>query len=271
MPVIVTSMNKAYWEMTNGAWLQTLLKHNPTISYYIVSEDLPECIKRHNFRTVGINRLDSRLGHDDFIKLAEFHIRNVDTTNYRYQPVRFSFKPYTLLQASKLYQYDDIYWFDADVEFTDAINFDHIKPDPYGVSYLGRDSWPHSEAGFIGIGTFAKDFIQNWVSYYTTGALFTLDEWHDVMAMDRCLVETSGLRLKNLSEHVHDKHPWPYTALAEFSVHYKGPGRKMDKFNSNEALHGVVYADPTWKLTDSKPNNSEYRDSETYNTYGDDE
>ena len=241
MPVIVTSMSKAYWAMTNGSWLRTLLEFNPKISYYIVSEDLPECIMRPNFRPIGIDRLDERLGHADFVKLAEFHTQDRDTTNYRFQPVRFSYKPFALLQASTIYQFDDIYWFDADVEFTDAIYFDHIKPDPYGVTYLGRDSWPHSEAGFVGIGAFAREFLRNWVNYYTTGALFTLDEWHDVMAMDRCLIETPGLHLKNLSEEIHDKHPWPHTVLAEFSVHHKGPGRKQDKFKSNEALHGVIY------------------------------
>ena len=238
MPVIVTSMSQAYREMTNDCWLESLKRTNPDATIYIVSEDIEPDLYFH--------RLDSTLGHAAFCEAARYELLihpELDQTDYRWQPIRFSYKPFAIKQVSIAYPAEELYWFDADVEFTGPILYSEICPrDLVGVSYLGRAAYNHSEAGFLGIGPFAARFIIAWFNYYKHGTLFNLSEWHDVVAMDRAMIESSMHRY-NLSEDIHDKHPWPKTILAKFSRHYKGPGRKKDKFGSNDALHGVVYRD----------------------------
>ena len=224
-------MSQKYFDMSGLTWLNSLCSTNPGVTPYIVSEDMPQSLYVHPiYRKCDYNK---------FIAKAVKQEEAKDPTNYRWQARRFCHKVFSVEQAFYTFTDDEIYWFDADVEFTGKIDFDALKPYESGVTYLGRSAWAHTEGGFIGFGSEAHDIIDMWLDFYLTGSLFMLQEWHDMYAFDMALALTKCPK-KNLAENIALKHVWPHTVLANFSAHHKGPGRKQEAFGKNDAISGAV-------------------------------
>lgn len=229
--VVVTSMSQKYFDMSGLTWLNSLCAHNPGVTPYIVSEDMPQ--------SLYIQPIHRAVDYKNFIAEAQAQELSKDPTNYRWQARRFCHKVFAVEQAFYSFTDDDIYWFDADVEFTGKIDFDVLQPPDGGVTTLGRTVWPHTEGGFIGFSGGAYDVVDMWLEFYLSGCLFNLQEWHDMYAFDMTLALTKCSN-KNLSANIPLKHVWPETPLASFSAHHKGPGRKLDVYGSNEAIRGAV-------------------------------
>ena len=229
--IIVTSVSQKYWNMSGQTWLSSLLRYNPDVKPYIVSEDI-------NINTGFIYLIKDYLTYARFCDLAAEKMKDKDPTNYRWQAIRFCHKVFALYQAREQFPDDTIYWFDADVEFTGPIDFNAIKPDPYGITILGRKGWHHVEGGFIGFHP-ENPVIDYWYNMYTTGNLFMLNEWHDCYAL-QFILNNKWYPVRDLSAHLNTKHVWPDTVLANFSMHHKGPGRKVDAFGTNEAIGNTV-------------------------------
>lgn len=229
--IIVTSMSKKYWNMSGLTWLNSLMLHNPCVTPYIVSEDMAETAYIHPIECVSY--------YEEFITQAAEKERGVDNTNYRWQARRFCHKPFAIEQAFNNFDDCNIYWFDADVEFTGPIDFDAIDPPIGGVSCLQRSAWGHTEGGYIGFDQYAHELINLWNSFYRSGKLFDLKEWHDMLAFD-VSVGLLNVNVRNLAEGINLKHVWPHTVLAKFSQHHKGPGRKQDAFGVAETCGAVL-------------------------------
>lgn len=238
MVAVVTSMSLEGYELYGKTFIESFKKFAPRDwGLDIWSEDeLP----------VPFIDIESVPGYKEFIegwKLKEATLSNDTLTNYRYQAGRFCHKPFAVFGSRFLLnRRDSILWFDADVEFMEEVTYTDvcaILPYFAGVSLLCREQYEHSEAGFIGFGKSSCDVINLWHKFYTSGALYKLREWHDVMALDAAIglanVFTKNLTVKDC------KHPWPHSPLGRFSVHHKGPGRKTEKFG--DEIGGATVTD----------------------------
>jgi len=117
-------------------------------------------------------------------------------------------------------------WIDADVLFKKEINAkDLLKiSNEKNLTYLGRDSFWHSECGFIifKLNNYGAIFLHRWLWFYKTGRVITLPEWHDSYVFDVVRKELSSNDLNNLSKGIDDRDVWDKTILFEYMTHLKG-------------------------------------------------
>ena len=103
------------------------------------------------------------------------------------------------------------------------------------MSYLGRKKPWYSECGFLGFNLKHKDFkdyIKRVIDIYTTGEIFSLEQWHDSWIWDLVrneFEENRGSVFKNISGKGYElEHPFINCGLEEFFDHLKGPSRKEE-------------------------------------------
>ena len=73
--------------------------------------------------------------------------------------------------------------------------------------------------------------INRIIKIYTSGEIFSLQEWHDSYIWDhvRSEYEDKKIKFKNISNKGYDHyHPFINSGLEEFFDHLKGPNRKKD-------------------------------------------
>lgn len=118
-----------------------------------------------------------------------------------------------------------VIWFDSDCvfnkEFPAGFFEDLLKDVPF--AYMGRAK-TYSETGFVGFNTSHKDFQtfrEKYLSYYTTGKIFTqMVGWHDCIAFDYA---SQGLKGNNLSpKGTGYDHVLKDTVLSPYMHHKKG-------------------------------------------------
>lgn len=154
--------------------------------------------------------------------------------DYRYQAVKFCHKVFAETSPYRP-DCDQWIWIDADVETfrpVDANFFDLGCPRDYIASYLGRRDWHHSECGFMCYNIpLANTFLKEFRRTYTSGEIFTLDEWHDSFVWD----VVRGAMVPpffNLSEGIGGVDVWPHTILGEYMSHAKGPKQKIKTYGA---------------------------------------
>ena len=159
--------------------------------------------------------------------------------DYKFNAVRFSFKPFSIHQVLQ-YLPDDLeylIWTDADLRCKKDFNFNSLQnflPNKDELmSYLGRRN-QYSECGFLGFNlehNEFENFINRIIKIYTSGEIFSLQEWHDSYIWDhvRSEYEDKEVKFKNISNKGFDHyHPFINSGLEEFFDHLKGPNRKKD-------------------------------------------
>ena len=196
-------------------------------------------------------QLSIKLGYQQMIELDLPRINSADfsglfyslglkinvSNDYKFDAIRFSFKPFSIHQSLSYIpeNLDYLIWTDADLrckknfESADIIPF--LPDENELMSYLGRKH-VYSECGFLGFNLNHpefKDFIDRIINIYTSGELFSLQEWHDSWIWDhvRKEFENKDILFKNISgrgfEH---HHPFINSGLEKFFDHLKGPTRK---------------------------------------------
>jgi hypothetical protein len=162
--------------------------------------------------------------------------------NYRYDAIRFSFKIFSLIKSLELIGIDeDLCWIDSDIVCLRNFSEQDLRCVMPGqnqiASYLGRERFPqpnpYSECGFVGFNgknQLSHQFLHHMLSFYMSGEIFALPEWHDCMVFDtvRRAYEAEGYSFLNLSGHLTESdHPFMETPLGDFFDHLKGPQRKL--------------------------------------------
>ena len=165
--------------------------------------------------------------------------------NYKYDAIRFSFKPFSILQVLKYIPKGSEYliWSDADLRCKKKFTFESLVkflPEKNELmSYLGRKN-NYSECGFLGFNLLHnefKNYIYRMTDIYSTGEIFSLKEWHDSFVWDyvRKEFEERKIKFKNISgkgfEH---EHPFINSGLEKYFDHLKGPIRKKEGRSRNE-------------------------------------
>lgn len=187
-------------------------------------------------------------------------IENGQTTSiklledYRFNAVRFSFKPFAIDQFRKSWSRSDrpFAWIDADMRviapLTASVLAEFFPSEAQILTYLGRDRCEavrvselgrsevrYSECGFLGFNPShqnVSEFLNRMCEIYVTGEIFSHEEWHDSWLWDVVRREFSSLpecQFKNLAVGVdHLTHPFVNSGLGRFFDHLKGPKRKAN-------------------------------------------
>jgi len=173
--------------------------------------------------------------------------------DYRYDAVRFSFKPFSVHQSLDYVpgDLDYLIWTDADLRCKkpfgplDLIKF--LPDDDEVMSYLGRKN-AYSECGFLGFNLNQKktrEYINRMIEIYKNGEIFSLDQWHDSFIWDHVRVEFQNefqTKFKDISGDGNEKeHVYINTGLDEFFDHLKGPQRKTEGQSSSEDYEKLIH------------------------------
>ncbi len=229
MPRIVTSFSEQGYEVYGKRFVETFQKYMKNFTLAIYSEhDVPDSKPFSNRSLEHMHEIAINA------KIMRSKMPEAARTNYRYQAERFCYKPFALAEEYDIDTRESLYWFDADVEFTATPTEEQwklVEAKWQMLRTLTRTKQAHSEAGFIGIGANNTHFMNMWLDFYRRSTIFKLREWHDVMAMD-VAASMSGTTVKGVYHDESLKHPWPTSALAKFSIHHKGPGRKQEAYNN---------------------------------------
>lgn len=120
---------------------------------------------------------------------------------------------------------DILVWLDADVETTRAVPRDFIPNLVLDneVVYLGRAN-AHSEIGFwaVRLNRRTRRFLHEIAEVYRTDHVFQLREWHSAFVWDH-VRSSFGMKERNLVRPGLRGHVWPFTVLAGYTRHDKGP------------------------------------------------
>lgn len=172
--------------------------------------------------------------------------------DYRYDAIRFSYKPFSIHQSLE-YIPDDIdylIWTDADLRCKKNFNANDLKeflPEKNEVmSYLGRKN-AYSECGFLGFNLNLKstiDYINRMIDIYRNGEIFSLEQWHDSFIWDYIRLEfqdSLNAKFKDISGEGSDKeHVYINTGLDEYFDHLKGPKRKEEGQSTSEDYEKTI-------------------------------
>jgi len=139
-------------------------------------------------------------------------------SSYKYDSVRFCYKPYSIAQALQDYshlEYTRLLWIDSDTVFHKPIDEDWITENLYKqdalMSYAGRVNY-YSETGLL-LFNLAHANTENYINsvrkLYDNDLIYLLKEWHDSYIWDsvRRQYEAKGNAFYNLAQDVHTKVP----------------------------------------------------------------
>ena len=165
--------------------------------------------------------------------------------NFKFDAIRFSFKPFSILQVLEYISNECKYliWSDSDIRCKKQFNIDSLinflpNSDEL-MTYLGRKN-NYSECGFLGFNLHHAEFtnfINRMTDIYVTGEIFSLNEWHDSWIWDyvRLEFEKKKTKFKNISNKgFNHEHPYINSGLGEIFDHLKGPTRKKNGWSQEK-------------------------------------
>jgi hypothetical protein len=231
---VVTTCSPAGYDAYGRKFVSSFLEHAPETPLVVYHESMdtdviaPSLDWRNLDRDSDRARFIAEHGQDP-LKVGTWHDPNS-------QSIRFCHKVFAVTHAATISQADWLVWIDSDVVLTASPDWSECLPTGKDLSFLGR-KFPYTECGFVGYhiaNPLVRKMVDDMRSYYTSGEIFThpKKDWHDSRCFDICR-ERSGIpldRQHSLSAHVIGTHVWPHTALAKWSVHNKGPGRKRGAY-----------------------------------------
>lgn len=220
----ITTCSAIGWQQYGRRMVQTWLANWPvplTVWVEGFSCDLPG---------VGIRDLAGVQWLTDF-KRANKHR---PTDNYRMDSVRFAHKTASVIESALEFDCEHLIWVDADTVTHSTV------PEVFVQSLLPRDhhyiAWLDRVGNYPECGFYALNMryptnqmlMRLWRSWYTSGSVFELKEWHDSFVLQQ-LIERTDSAWKSLSgpQARGCGHPFINGPLGAYMDHLKGP-RKIE-------------------------------------------
>ncbi len=146
-------------------------------------------------------------------------------------------------------------WLDADCVTYNEIPDGYLQsliPDNRYMAFFGRQRM-YTETGFWMVDcahSRHKDFMTEFVKFYTSGEIVKMPQWHDCVAIDhvRRNFESEGLRNQNLTKSLEigieggsekEMHPMAFSELGKYIDHCKG-NRKKNGFSPENRIRAEV-------------------------------
>lgn len=188
--LVVTTFNQRLYEEYAHAFVETY----SGVDLRIYSEDILDIKTQHLYY------------HEDFVKRHKHRT----TRNFKYDAVRFCYKPYAIAQAvdEYAYEYSRLLWIDADTVFKQPITEQWIDANLYTtpaiLSYLGRPNY-HSETGLLLFDLrhrLTEQYINTVREYYDSDNIFLQKEWHDSYIWDLARQQFPDTLFNNISKDI---------------------------------------------------------------------
>lgn len=261
----VTTCSQAGWVEYAETMVDSFDKNFPPEMKLVVYVDFKAPPSRHRVEFRQISQTGMSLENYHFA-LSEFDFALGQTVPYSehdfantygiiWNARKFSFKVFTICHAIMTGNSDVVVWLDADSNIVDRVDYNVINrsiPEYAMVSYLGR-SWRYTECGYVAYNMshpLTNLFAEAVVQMYTSGAVFSLKEWHDSYVFDvvRLYFERRlGVRNFNIAKHVDDlDHVFLNTELGLYIDHMKGPRKTEGKSRLSDRV-------VTYEPTDERP------------------
>ncbi len=258
----VSSMNMRLYKQYGNLFLEEFKNTaSPQIKLFIIFEgEIPTEVLSLSENIIFLPLMSA--DHDQFLKYfgnllepkgfsTRLFLENGEekiniSPNYKYNAIRFSFKPFSIHQVLKYLpdNVDTLIWTDADLrckkEFVPESLSSFLPKQDELMSYLGRKN-NYSECGFLGFNLHHEmfnEFIERIINIYKSGEIFSLEEWHDSWIWDYVRKEfeiDQKIKFKNISgkgfEH---HHPFINSGLEQYFDHLKGPKRKSNGASFDE-------------------------------------
>ena len=230
--LVVTSTNRELYSAYAHRFWNTFPHTNLDLAVYSEDYGLP-CKSTHLHLQA------------DFVERNSFR----PVTSYKYDSVRFCYKPYTIAQALEDYAhaYDRLLWIDADTVFHKEIDEDwitkHLYKEDTLLSYAGRINY-YSETGILLFNLLhpnTTNYINSVRNLYDNDLIYLLKEWHDSYVWDavRQQYEARGNRFYNIAEHITHKVPGGHILAYLYGDtldHMKGK-RKSQGYSKEQQKH----------------------------------
>ncbi len=219
--LVITSFNKKLYDEYAHRFVST---YNWPFDLKIYTESKFE-INKENFEVIELEQ-DSK----NFVE------RNKHRTvkDFFVDGVRFSFKVYSVMQASLKKEYDILIWVDADSVFYKPLTLDFIKTNLYKedcmMTHLGRGEH-YSECGFLLWNLNHKDtqdYFKEMKNMYNNDLIYNEREYHDSYIWDIVRKKFEKER-GTMNIDIGDKkigHVQARSILGTLYDHTKGPKRK---------------------------------------------
>ncbi len=230
---VVTLMWGTAWERYGRKFVETFQRHWPESVELLIVTDKALPIEDDRIRQT---LLDDVPGYVEFMTKHRndpranglgHNPRKVDKDGKDWIHDAVKWAPQGLAPVAALDDLDDgdlLAWLDADVETTADVprHWINILLAGNDLACLQRGT-QHPEIGFwaVRIGVEARALIARFADLYRNGGVFDLRQWHSGFVFGEAL-ERSSVSINNLNPRLQRGHPWPFTALASYTVHKKG-------------------------------------------------
>lgn len=233
----VTAFDYPGYQKYGKRCLESLQKFWPTPVHVFYEEHKPEIADyKFIYHDRGLDQ-DLQVFRADWEHSPMANGMVGNKVSYRYEAVRFCNKVFCVTSPLRPDDLDWWIWIDADTVCTKPIQIDEIffretLRSEAVASYLGRKDWDHSECGFVAynLRKGGNQFLSAFRHAYVTGAIFSLEQWHDSFVFDvlRMEFEKRGHKFHNISEGLPGLDVWPQTILGEYMTHFKGHAAKEE-------------------------------------------
>ncbi|PRD41100.1 hypothetical protein C5748_23615 [Phyllobacterium phragmitis] len=259
---VVTTMHRGGYEKYGARMIESFLAHwpqNATLTVYAEDFSIPaipgrlECFDLHAscpelVRFKEENTESWQRGYVDAHMRKNVAARLQAKYDFKFDGVKFANKVYAYCQHAKRTEARYMVWLDADTVTLKPIAPDFITDLGTGfVLYLGR-RFTHSECGFMRFDMSrpnAGKFFEIMQNMYSSGEIYTLNEWHDSFVFDvvRSTASAAGLiDAVSISAEAVSRHPFIHSPLGQYMDHLKGDQRKQRGKSSTRDWGNEVFS-----------------------------
>lgn len=229
---VFTLMWGTAWERYGQEFIKTFRKHWPDGVELMVIADrsLPvDWIKQVRLGDVrGYQQFMSAYRHDRRAHGYDRTDRKADPASRFWKHDAIKWAPQGMAARAGMDGMEDgdlLAWFDADVATTAAVpkHWLNVLLDGKDMACILRDKQA-PEIGFwaVRVGSKTREMVARFATLYESGRVFNLPEWHSAYVFGEAMRRTDGLSVANLNPAMIRGHPWPATALGQYTRHNKG-------------------------------------------------
>lgn len=238
---IVTTFGDQHYEMYAKYFMNSLEKYLDKNVNVLVYTDTPLFEDTETWKNYIL--LDQSKGLKRFKKRNGSRPVSTGTKGFYTDAVRFSYKSYCIIDASRKVKSDRLIWLDADTEVIAPISEEYLRShldDDKFVSYLGRQE-KYTETGWLSFNLDSpnsSEFFDLWEWYYNTDEIYNLPAQLDCHVFDACLeklenenkIVGQSISPKGVTKGHFD------SRFAKHMCHYKGTRKENRDVYFNKAI-----------------------------------